>query len=579
MNYIWNKNVSLLKTRFSALYKMFEEQFDVFQKEFSEDISRLNFWSISNAKNGELTATENQKLLHSSYNPSREAQSIAPSIKEKSNIIFLGFGLGYHVIEAAKQILQDKNKKKLIIIESDLLHFFASLSLLSWEEVFKVENLVLALACPVNQIIPLIENQNNIATKDDGVSDSFIFALPAFTQHDEPYFKSVIELIERNKTKNEINSKTFQKFAKLWIKNSIKNISQIEKCPTVNEYLKNNKDDDFIVLGAGPSLKNIFPYLKELKSKYKIICVETALNTILKNGVEPDFIIITDPQYYAYRHIQGLKTESSFLIAPLSVHPGVFRFKCKGFLLCSDMIPLSKYFENKIGEFGDLGAGGSVASCAWNFARLSGAKNIYLAGLDLSYPQKQTHIKGSSAEQKLLSLSTRVSSLDKLTSGGIYSAISEPAVDYSGNKVITDSRMKMFAWWFESKIQAFPETKTYTLCKESMKIPGVEYCSIESLLKKENVASKGEISTGGAKDISAVKKEFIKDYKNLLQNINRAVELCMINPHGLDAQLEKIDAELFNSPFNELIRLSYKKEENKINTYLNMKKLLDVDLI
>ena len=243
------------------------------------------------------------------------------------------------------------------------------------------------------------------------------------------------------------------------------------------------------------------------------------------------------------------------------------------------MIPLSKYFENKIGEFGDLGAGGSVASCAWNFARLSGAKNIYLAGLDLSYPQKQTHIKGSSAEQKLLSLSTRVSSLDKLTSGGIYSAISEPAVDYSGNKVITDSRMKMFAWWFESKIQACPETKTYTLCKESMKIQGIEYCSIESLLKKENVTSKEEISTGGAKDISAVKKEFIKDYKNLLQNINRAVELCMINPHGLDVQLEKIDAELFNSPFNELIRLSYKKEENKINTYLNMKKLLDVDLI
>jgi hypothetical protein len=622
---------------------MYENQFSLYEKEFADDLSKLDFWTLSQAKNGEMTASENGKLLHSSYNPSREAESICQNISKNTNIIFAGFGLGYHVIAAAKAINQNAEfakEKKLIIIESDLLHFFGALSILDWEEVFKVENLVLALACPIDQIIPLIENQNKIAVSG-GLSDSFVFINQAFTAHDENYFKLVQELIERNKKKNDINAATFKKFSKLWLRNSIKNLAQIKTCRTVNDFLGNLESrTDFILTAAGPSLGEILPHLKVLQKKYKIICVETALKALLSYSVEPDFIIITDPQYYAYKHIMGLKSPSSIMIAPLSVHPGVFRFECKETLLCSDMIPVSSFFESRSSEFGNLGAGGSVASSAWTFAGLCGAKNIYLAGLDLSYPSKQTHIKGSSAEQTIIKTGTRLSTSDTLSYKIIHSANAEEGFDYEGNKVLTDSRMKMFAWWFESKTEGNSEVKTWSLSKKSMKIPGIEFKDVEEIFGGEGLSGKGNSSAGetslrsgdnsaigntlhqgGVESLhrageeasvdktlhrageeasadktlhriggenksfyknealfSAAQKEFFDSYRFLIQKINRGVELCITNSPTLKDELKALDKELFSSPLGELIRLSYSKDNEPVKNYMNMKSLLEVKI-
>ena len=123
---------------------------------------------------------------------------------------------------------------------------------------------------------------------------------------------------------------------------------------------------------------------------------------------------------------------------------------------------------------GDLGTGGSVACSAWNFAVYCGAKEIFLAGVDLGFPQKQTHIKGSSAEQTWHTVSNRTSTAENNGISALYSALSQKSTNYNNEEIITDSRMKMFAWYLESRIASNPGIKTYTLCNESMKIPGVE---------------------------------------------------------------------------------------------------------
>ena len=66
---------------------MYENQFSLYEKEFADDLSKLDFWTLSTAKNGEPTASENGKLLHSSYNPSREAESICQNVSKNTNII------------------------------------------------------------------------------------------------------------------------------------------------------------------------------------------------------------------------------------------------------------------------------------------------------------------------------------------------------------------------------------------------------------------------------------------------------------------------------------------------------------
>lgn len=489
MNSIWNNNLKLFNSRFPDLFNILEETFQITSFNLETQLPSL---LIQTAKNGEVTASDNGKLLHSAYNPSREAHNsvFIPEVQEKSSIVFYGMGIGYHLVEAAKLILQNSNKKKLIVVEPNLEYFLASLQLIDWTEIFKVEKLVLAINCPAESVLPLIEDTTTINTTLQGVSDAFYFDIASFTQHNQQYFECVKTIISRNKHKNEINAATTKKFGKLWSNNCKKNAKYINQLEFINIYKNKFKDIPFVIVAAGPTLQKNLINLKKLydskQSKNKeviIVCVETALKILLKNKINPDFIILTDPQFWAYRHIAGAQAPESVLITELSTYPSVFRFNCKKIVLCASQFPNGKEIEQKAGfsteQIGDLGSGGSVASCCWNFAVFAGAKQIYLMGLDLSFPGGQTHIKGSSAEQTWHTKSNRLANSDKFTTELLHNANVSLGTNYNNAPVLTDSRMKMFAWWFESRLASLPQIKTYTFSKEGLKIPGIEYIDFE----------------------------------------------------------------------------------------------------
>ncbi|MCR4952973.1 MAG: DUF115 domain-containing protein [Treponema sp.] len=545
MNYIWNKNIAAFKNRFPQLAELYAD--------FLNDEPNADFWTVETARSGDFTAIENGIRLHSSYNPQREAQqSIANSgANEKSGIVFYGFGLGWHVVEWAKEFGKSSidtgaaagtrksevysgaalSTKKLILIEPDPTHFFAALKFLDWESVFKIPQLIIALSCPPEQLLPLLENTTKINLGNEGVSDLHFFAVPAFMNHAKPYFDSIIELVARNKRKNEINAATLKKFGKLWTNNSLKNLEKmaeldgIEAFKGMAGFVKNQFQEPgasetsvtfslpFLILGAGPSLADILPHLKELQKRFVTVCVETALPTLLRHKIQPDFIILTDPQFWAYKHIAGTSAPESILITEISVYPDVFRYDCKKIILCSSQFTVGQYFEKKLGiEIGNLGTGGSVASAAWNFAEYCGAKEIFTAGLDLGFPKNQTHIKGSSAEQTFHTIANKLSTVDKLTAATLFSAGTEWQKDFAGTPILTDTRMKMFAWWFESRIAACPHVKTYTLCSQSLAIPEITPVNVENALCHPEIAEEKKIFLECSKKTEHFEKRFAAEY-------------------------------------------------------------------
>ena len=239
-----------------------------------------------------------------------------------------------------------------------------------------------------------------------------------------------------------------------------------------------------VLLAAGPSLDCVLPSLKEVQERAITIAVDTALRACLRAGVQPDFVVLTDPQYWAYSHIAGLCAPESILIAESAAYPSVFRFNCKEIVLMSSLFPLGKYIEERLGKKGQLASGGSVSTSAWDFARAIGCKEIYAAGLDLGYPNKQTHIKGSSFEEAAHNNSSRLNPAEAQTARILFSAKNQEGLDFEGNKIITDERMKLFAWWFEKHVAEDAKTKTFTFSKKGLAISGVEYFSIEDFLKK-----------------------------------------------------------------------------------------------
>ncbi len=595
MNSIWNKNIAAFKSRFPALADLYKNIIeDINLNGDSKDV--FSFWKITPAKNGSLTARIDNMLLHSSYNPEREAQTTAEQLasKNKETVIFMGAGLGWQLCSMGRMMTKSVapcSVKKLVLVEPDPYHFFGALFYIDWSDVFAVQELVIALGCPADSLIGLLEG-NSINTGNKGVSAAYVYVVPAFILHARPYFDSVITLIERNRSKNDINAATYKKFEKLWIRNSMKNLVHIGKCGTVSELVGSAEGigtpGDFILVAAGPTLETVIPKIKTLLGHAVIVCVETALHALLKAQIQPDFIVITDPQYYAYRHIAGLAAPQSILVCPLSVHPAVFRFKCRQIVLCSEMFPVSSYFESKIGNFGDLGAGGSVASSAWNLCRLLGARNIYLAGLDLSYPAGQTHIKDSSAEQAFLAGADRLSTMQNKNSAYRFGANPEYSLDYKGKPVLTDARMKMFAWWFESRIAACPEVKTWTLSSQSMKIPGVEVA--------ENMPSSGAIvSSSGLTRRSFLNKDsrvkpendkilpendtlssFYTALRSLSSLINQAVEKCIIAGPSLEADLTQLEEQIAASPLAEIVRLARPNTSDMLQVFQSLQKTMGI---
>lgn len=561
MNSIWNKNIELFSRRFPSLAQSLNLS-DTEEPDF-------DFWEVVPSKSQTLTARENGIFLHSAYNPLREAESQVKAAKNDEiwSVLFCGIGLGYSAVKWAELYPDDT----IIIAEPAPDYFFAALKYNDFSALFSHKKLILALQAGTEQITGLVENSG-------GFNHTAIIENKAHSLHAQDYYSALLALIERNRKKEQINTATLEKFSKLWLKNSCRNIRSFAKLDGVKLY--ENKCPETLpalLISAGPTLSNVLPHLKELKKRCILVAVDTALRACLKAGTEPDFIVLTDPQYYAYRHIAGLKSPSSVLITESAAWPDVYRFSCRKIVLTSSLFPLGQYFEQKLGSKGTLGAGGSVSTTAWDFARLTGAKTIYCAGLDLGYPKLQSHIRGSLFEEKAHQNANRKNPSEKSLSTSLFAANSMTAKDYDGNLIFTDDKMKMFAWWFESKAQQYSNIQCYSLSSQSLAIPGFSFSSLESLLQqKEGLqernsffeAEKTSVSPASEKAFNLALEELKSGFESLYASAKKGYKIAetalnAVTPAKYIQELNLLDKEIMQSEFKEAASLVF-PSENKL---------------
>jgi hypothetical protein len=425
-------------------------------------------------RGGRPTAAVDGLLLHSAYDPIREARSLLagefPS--PPAACVFLGYGLGY----LPREFVSLWPDADCIVVEPDLSLFEAGLALaplgplgesgrVSWVLGAGIEGSVSALQ-------DLLETLGPRAAK--------ALRLGGLAGRYEGFFREAERAIERYNGKSSINRNTLKRFGRLWVRNLARNFREIGAHPGIAGAEGLLGGFPALVVAAGPSLDAALPSLPALAERMAVVCVDTALGQVRRAGVDPDFVVVVDPQYWNTRHLDRLATARGYLVTESAAHPSVFRLPCAGKLLAASLFPLGARLEGE--GLGKLGAGGSVATSAWDLVRFLGASPVAILGMDLGFPGNATHARGSFFEERAILRGERRSPAEKAMFLSLHDAAPYPVPSNEGGAVLTDKRMILYAWWFESRMRRYPGTPTFNLSPGGVRIRGMPPASLDRFL-------------------------------------------------------------------------------------------------
>ncbi|MDR1858383.1 MAG: DUF115 domain-containing protein [Treponema sp.] len=401
----WETNSAILGKRYPGLLEAILGGGDGLADEEPKDEDL----KIETAASGAPTLAIRGLHVHSPRDPQREGQRLAESLaaggENSANTegaaapaIVLGFGLGY----AAQALAELAPRRPVIIVEKNIS--------------------ILRLAFEQRELHSLL-SRDGIAFVPGGSGEGVIKALSLFEKNpgersaplilrnralvsiDEQWYGTVENRIRAWAMRDDVNMATLKRFGGRWVRNLWRNMGAIRDLPGISRLAGLASEGEplpVFLAAAGPSLDHAATLLPEIQKRCIVVAVDTSLRFMQSNGVHPDFALVVDPQFWNSRHLDRCGSPHTRLVIESAVYPPVSRLSCKGMYLCGSLFPLGKFIEQRVDPKGDLGAGGSVATTAWDFARSLGAREIWIAGLDLSYPGLRTHYRGALFEERPL---------------------------------------------------------------------------------------------------------------------------------------------------------------------------------
>jgi hypothetical protein len=423
-------------------------------------------------RDGQVTAMLDGLYIHSRFSPEKEAARLVQGLSSSAQdtLVIYGFGLGYHI----EAFFAAYPEGRVIVVEPDAAFFHAALKLRDFTALFQRKELRLLIAAAPEIIVRLLHERED---------ESFqVLRLRSVYTKNEDYYKETDAVLSRLASRRDINLNTLKRFGRLWVRNLARNIPVIKTSPGIRRMEYRFAGFPVLVVAAGPSLDDVLPHLAEMKKRCVIVAVDTSYPACLRREIEPDFVVVVDPQYWNTRHLDRVWQEKSILISESSTHPRIFRLLPGKTFLGGSIFPLGRYLEEATESKGKLGAGGSVSTSAWDFARIIGGNPIIMAGLDLGFPAKNTHCKGSFFENRMFFLSNRLSPGETQSCRYLYDGAPRLAPDNSGAEVLSDMRMLIYIWWFEIQAKRYPAVTTLTLSPGGAKAEGIQPAAVCEVL-------------------------------------------------------------------------------------------------
>ena len=491
---------------------------------------------IEMTPNGEPSLCVKGIYVHSPRDPLREGQRLVQAADSGSGpVIILGFGLGYAAQAAAK--IASVSGRPVIVVEKYANLLRKAMELRDFGEFLSNNRIIFVVGGTGEGITGALGIANELVPAENADKKPSVIRNKALTDLDEKWYGAVEEKVRTWTMRDDVNAATLKKFGRRWVRNLSRNMSVIRDFPGIScltglaaAVSSESPALPVFLAAAGPSLDKISPLLRDIRNRCVVIAVDTSLRFFVKNGVEPDFVLVVDPQFWNSRHLDFCYCERAALIAESAVYPPVLRLPFKNIFLCGSLFPLGMFIEKQVDPKGRLTAGGSVATTAWDFARILGGSEIWIAGLDLAYPGLKTHFRGARFEERANSLSGRFNPAEKWVVRALRDGSPFKAHSACGEQILTDRRLSLYAAWFENQFRKYPQVKNFGVFRDGLEIAGLQSAQTDALLSLPEC--RDEIDRRLENAFSKTKKEFndgeqarerAKKYENAVSGLRRGL--------------------------------------------------------
>ena len=402
-------------------------------------------------------------LLHSSYDPEKEAIRFAEKLKPGARVCLYGFGLGYHLKTILKKIGTDGY---LLAIELNIDILMAALKLKDLAEIFEDRRFRLVYGTDEAQV------SNEIAYEmrciSDGHSDllEVLFHAPSFKciPSTFPSLTNALEVLLLDRRFPAI-------FGKLEERNYSLNQKVVMDSPGINTLKNSHQGKPGILVSAGPSLDLVLPHLHRIQKDILIVCVDTAFPILAKDGIQPDYTFSLDPQLDSAEHfIDYPAGKTKLIFTPTSNHNVMKIFNGERYVVYKEGHSLFKTSESTMKLKGVTQAGGSVSCLGLDMLIHFGCDPIFLAGQDCAFSGRRYYSSHSEFNLKLQSRITRMTPIEYLHREKFHERKQLSVKCVQGNYLLTNQVMYSYLRTLEDIIKANPGIRFFNLYSHGAEI-------------------------------------------------------------------------------------------------------------
>ncbi|NIZ41107.1 DUF115 domain-containing protein [Entomospira entomophila] len=339
-------------------------------------------------KNHEYTVKIRTHWIHSTYNPTREAEKFIQNFlvhhyKEGQTIFILGSGLGY------LEVVLNSLYPNIPFVSIDFITYPQNLGGEKLTFIYDENDPI-----SIQKLRIDLQNQLSSVLTDENFSLYAIMIWPVARQ----IFPSAIGYIEEYVHRLKTSSLTLQHFSWRWLRNGFRNILWW------NQQLILPRYRSVVVIAAGKTLEIALPFLINKQENYYFVVASSAVKTCRAYGLEPDLVVSIDGGYHAGVYMQdadGLEIINTFT-GIAHENTSFLGFKNSFFdqLVSKEICvtPFSRW-------------GGTVMSTAIELAQQIAIEEIILVGQDLTISDYMTHAKPHHLYDNILSYHDRYKTL------------------------------------------------------------------------------------------------------------------------------------------------------------------------